>query len=77
MADRKLIAGKWWYQSRWNRIDVPYSIVLEWCCEQFGAPHRWPIAWHASADAHNWGSDGGNFFFRSIQDKIMFDMRWL
>lgn len=73
---KKIISGVMWHQSKFQRIDVPFSMVVEWCIDQFGPGHRWPIAWHDPIDTFTWSYDGGNFYFRNENDKIMFDMRW-
>lgn len=74
---RKLISGKLFYEARFQRRDQPYSMVIEWCTERFGDPHRWPMGWHEPLPAHSWSHNAGSFFFSTESDCMQFMMRWL
>ena len=71
-----ILGGVTWHVASFNRIDVPYSMVLEWCAERFGPGHRWPIGFHDPAERMSWGHDGGNFYFRDDGDYTLFQLRW-
>ena len=70
-----ILGGVTWQVVPFNRIDIPYSMVLEWCVDRFGPSHRWPIGFHDPAERLNWGHDGGNFYFREDAERMLFLLR--
>lgn len=79
--DEAVIKGRRFYLCRFQRLDVAYSIVVAWCEEQFGGSHtvRTASGLHLSTDTIDtvrWMEDGGNFYFRSPADRVLFNLRW-
>lgn len=73
---KRLVWGVEMSEATFQRTDVPYSMVLDWCEKQFGQAHRWPIGWHDPVSAHAWGHDGQRFVFANEDDCMLFVMRW-
>ena len=79
--DEAVIKGRRFYCCRFQRLDVAYSMVVEWCEEQFGGSHtvRTASGLHSASDTIDtvrWMEDGGNFYFRSPADRVLFNLRW-
>jgi len=79
--DEAIFYGKRFYCCRFQRLDVAYSIVVEWCEEQFGGSHTVRTANGLySADGTiatvRWMENAGNFYFKSQEDRLLFTLRW-
>ena len=63
---------------RFQRIDVPFSMVLEWCNLQFGrVTPPMEVYWSAHKQMDwRWAFDGGNFYFHDMDDAMAFALRW-
>ena len=79
--DEAIFHGKRFYRCRFQRLDVAYSMVVEWCEEQFGGSHtvrtsNGLYSTDGTIDTVRWMEDGGNFYFRSPDDRLLFNLRW-
>ena len=71
--------GKNLYYSTFQRIDVPYSIVLQWCYEQFGEPFELAtMSGQILIESNStWSYVGSRFYFENFQDYLLFEMTWI
>lgn len=81
MADNVAIfAGVSFYYAAYQRLDVPYSIVLEWCNDHFGIEGSNKTEYYSSMTAKaktiRWMADGSNFYFKNPDDFALFRLTW-
>ncbi len=81
MADNVAIfAGVSFYVAAYQRLDVPYSIVLEWFNDHFCIEGSNKTEYYSSMTAKaktiRWMADGSNFYFKHPDDFALFRLTW-
>lgn len=71
--------GKNLYYSSFQRTDVPYSIVVQWCYDQLGEPFELTTISGQVLIKNNstWTYLGSKFYFENVQDHLLFEMTWI
>lgn len=56
------------YSTRFQRLDVPFSMVIEWCIEQYGTG--------VDPKQPRWWTSGSDFHFAEESDYALFVLKW-